>query len=65
MDKWRTTIRVEELRREIAEILANDRIYKTQAHHTVEETDQNSKRHTRLQEIMTELKVLSGQSSGT
>jgi hypothetical protein len=64
MDKWRTTIRVEELRREIAEILANDRIYKTQAHHTMAQNDEHSKRHTRLQEIISELKVLSGQSPG-
>jgi hypothetical protein len=64
MDKWQTTIRVEELRREIAEILANNRIYKTQAQHTVTEADQHSRRHTRLQEIMSELKILSGQSPG-
>jgi predicted aspartyl protease len=64
MDKWQTTSRVEEIRREIAEIQAAGRIHKTQVTHTVAQVEDHEKRQRRLQEIMGELKVLSGQSAG-
>lgn len=64
MDKWQTTLRVEEIRREIAEIQAADRIYKTQVTHSVAKIAEHEERQTRLREIMAELKGLSGQSAG-
>jgi hypothetical protein len=64
MDKWQTTWHVEKIRREIAEIQAADRIYKTQITHTVAQIADHEKRQRRLQEIIGELKVLSGQSTG-
>ena len=63
MDKWQTTSQVEKIRREIAEIQAADRIYKTQVTHTVTQIADHEKRQIRLKEIMGELKVLSGQSA--
>jgi hypothetical protein len=64
MDKWQTTSRVEEIRREIAEIQAADRIYKTQVTHTVAQIADHEQRQRRLREIMGELKILSGPSPG-
>jgi hypothetical protein len=64
IDKWQTTLRVEETRREIAEIQAADRIYKTHVTHSVAQMVEHEKRQIRLREIMVELKVLSGQSAG-
>jgi hypothetical protein len=64
MDKWQTTSRVEEIRREIAEIQAADRIDKTHVTHTVIENAEHEARQRRLQEIMGELKILSGHSAG-
>jgi hypothetical protein len=64
MDKWQTTPHVEKIRREIAEIQAVNQIYKTQVTHTVAQIADHEKRQRRLQEIIGELKVLSGQSTG-
>jgi hypothetical protein len=64
MDKWQTTMRVEEIRREIGEIQTANRIYKAHVTHSVPEIAEHEKRQTRLREIMVELKVLSGQSAG-
>jgi hypothetical protein len=61
MDKWQMTSHVEKIRREIAEIHAVNRIYKAQATHTVAQIADHEKRQIRLQEIMEELKILSGQ----
>jgi hypothetical protein len=63
MDKWQTTSRVEKIRWQIAEIQAANRIYKTLVTHTVEQIADHEKRQIRLQEIMGELKILSGQSA--
>jgi len=63
MDKWQTTLWVEEIRREISEIQAANRIYKTQVRHTVAQIADHEKRQRRLQEITGELKILSGQSA--
>ena len=62
MDKWQTTSRVEKIR-EIAEIQAANRIYKTQVTHTVAQIADHEKRQRRSQEIMAELKILSGRSA--
>jgi hypothetical protein len=64
MDKWQTTWHVEKIRREIAEIQAADRIYKTKITHTVAQIADHEKRQRRLQEIMGELKIMSGHSDG-
>jgi hypothetical protein len=63
MEKWQTTLRVEKIRREIAEIQAANRTYKSQIAHTVGEIAHHQKRQIRLQEIMGELKILSGQAT--
>jgi predicted aspartyl protease len=63
MDKWQTTSQVEKIRREIAEIQAANRIYKSEVAHTVAQIADHEKRQVRLQEIMGELKILSGQSA--
>ena len=64
MDKWQTTSQVEKIRREIAEIQAANRIYKMQVTHTVAQIADHEKRQRRLQEIIGELKILSGSSAG-
>jgi hypothetical protein len=58
MDKWRTTLRVEEIRREIIEIREADRIYKWRRTHIREEIAQHEKRQHRIQEIIVELNTL-------
>jgi predicted aspartyl protease len=63
MDKWRMTSQVEKIRREIAEIQAAIRIYKSQVAHTSAQIADHEKRQIRLQEIKGELKILSGQSA--
>ncbi len=62
MDKWQTISHVEKIRRDIAEIQAANRIYKTEATHTLAQIADHEKRQIRLQEIVEELKILSGQS---
>jgi hypothetical protein len=64
VDKWQTTIRVEEIRREIGNIQTANRIYKAHVAHSLTEIAEHEKRQTRLREIMVELKVLSGDSAG-
>jgi hypothetical protein len=59
MEKWRTTLRIEEIRREISELREANRIYKLRITHTKEEMDSHAQRERRLQEIMVELGVLS------
>jgi len=61
-NKWQTTLRVENIRREIVEIQAANQIYKAHVKHTVAQIADHEKRQRRLQEIMGELKTLSGQS---
>jgi hypothetical protein len=63
MNKWQTTLRVEEIRREITDIQAANRIYKAHITHTVAQNAEHEKRQRRLQEIMVELGVLSRPSS--
>jgi len=62
MDKWHTTSQVEKIRREIAEIQAANQLYKAHSNHTVAQIADHEKRQRRLQEIIGELKTLSGQS---
>ena len=59
MEKWRTTLRVEEIRREISELEEANRIYKMRIAHTRKEIDRHAQRQRRLQEIIVELDVLS------
>jgi hypothetical protein len=59
MEKWRTTIRVEEIRREISELSEASRIFTMRITHSKEEIDRHTQRQRRLQEIMVELDVLS------
>ncbi len=63
MEKWRTTVRVEEIRSEITELLKANRIYKMRVAHHKEEIAKHEQRQRRLQEIMVELEVLSRRSS--
>jgi hypothetical protein len=63
MDKWQTTLRVEEIRREIAEIQRADRVYKTHITHTMTAIAEHEKRQRRLQEIIVELDTLSRSSA--
>jgi hypothetical protein len=63
MEKWRTTLRVQEIRREITELLEANRIYKMRVAHHKQEIAKHEQRQRRLQEIMVELDVLSGRSS--
>lgn len=63
MDKWQTTLRVEEIRREIAELLDANRIYKMRVAHHKGEIAKHEQRQRRLQEIMAELDALSGRSA--
>jgi hypothetical protein len=62
MDKWQTTLRVEQIRREIADLLEENRIYKIRVTHHKEEIAKHEQRQRRLQEIMVELDVLSKRS---
>ena len=64
MDKWQTTLRVEEIRREILQIREANRNYKTHTTHSVSEIAKHEERLRRLKEIMVELNVLSGRSPG-
>ena len=59
MEKWRTTQRVDEVRREISELLEANRIYKIRIAHTQEEIGRHAQRQRRLKEIMVELEALS------
>jgi hypothetical protein len=59
MEKWRTTLRVEEIRREISELREANRIYKMRIAHSKEEINRHAQRQRRLHEIMVELEVLS------
>jgi hypothetical protein len=59
MEKWRTTLRVEEIRREISELGEANRIYKMRIAHTKGEIDRHAQRQRRLQEIVVELDILS------
>jgi DNA-binding FrmR family transcriptional regulator len=63
MDKWQTTLRVEQIRREIAQIQGADRIYKRHIAHTVEQNAEHEKRQQRLQEILAELDSLAPRSA--
>ncbi len=63
MNKWQTTLRVQEIRREITDIRAANRIYKAHVTHTVTQNGEHEKRQIRLQEIIVELGVLSRRSS--
>ena len=62
-NKWQMTLRVEEIRREIAAIRGANRIYKAHVYHTVAQNAEHEKRQRRLQEIMVDLGVLSSRSS--
>lgn len=63
MNKWQMTLRVEEIRQEITEIRAANRIYKGHIAHTVAQNAEHEKRQRRLQEIMVELSDMSRRSS--
>ena len=64
MDKWQTTLRVEEIRREILQIREANRNYKTHTTHRVSEIAKHEERLRRLKEIMVELNVLLGRLPG-
>jgi hypothetical protein len=63
MDKWQITLRVEEIRREIAEIQGANRIYKARIAHTMAEIAKHEERERRLQEIIVELDSLTRRSA--
>ena len=63
MTKWQMTLRVQEIRQEITEIRAANRIYKAHINHTMAQNAEHEKRQRRLQEIIAELSDMSRRSS--